>query len=93
MDDVPGMGTMMGELLETERDRIAEDIIGNVELGFAVTPEALFDRDYQPIPGSNPEQVMTAFTEFTDRVLTPVQEAIVESNPSIVFCAAVDDNG
>lgn len=36
------LGTMMGELLETERDRIAEDIIGNVERGFAVTPEQVF---------------------------------------------------
>ena len=36
------LGTMMGELLETERARIHPDIIGNVERGFAVTPEQLF---------------------------------------------------
>lgn len=63
-----------------------------VECG-EMTRDALFDRDYQPIPGSNPEQVMTAFTEFTDKVLTPVQEAVLEGDPSIVYCAAVDDNG
>ena len=39
------LGTMMGELLETERDRISEDIIGNVERGFAVTPEELFQAE------------------------------------------------
>jgi amidase len=36
------LGTMMGELLESERDRITEDIVGNVERGFDVTPEKLF---------------------------------------------------
>ncbi len=35
-------GTMMGDLLKTHRGEITEDIIGNVERGFAVTPEALF---------------------------------------------------
>lgn len=36
------LGTMMGDLLEEHRDRIADDIIGNVERGFQVTPEMLF---------------------------------------------------
>lgn len=39
------LGTMMGELLETERDRIHQDIVGNVERGFAVTPEAVFEAE------------------------------------------------
>ena len=36
------LGTMMGGLLETCRDRISEDIVGNIEHGFTVTPEGLF---------------------------------------------------
>ena len=36
------LGTMMGELLESERNRITKDIVGNVERGFDVTPEKLF---------------------------------------------------
>jgi len=36
------LGTMMGELLESERDRITEDIVSNVKRGFEVTPERLF---------------------------------------------------
>ncbi|MDX2203122.1 MAG: methyl-accepting chemotaxis protein [Hyphomicrobiaceae bacterium] len=53
----------------------------------------LFDERYVPIPGSDPEQVMTRFTEFTDRKLPPIQEPLVKRNPRIVFCAAVDRNG
>ena len=39
------LGTMMGPLLEENRDRIAPEIVGNVERGFSVTPEALFEAE------------------------------------------------
>ena len=51
----------------------------------------LFDRNYQEIPGTNPVQFMTKFTEFTDEVLPAIQEKFVEMDDHIVFCAAVDD--
>ena len=58
-----------------------------------ISEAALFDRDYQPVAGTNPPQHWTPFVEFTDRVLPRLQEALLESNPRIVFCAAVDNNG
>lgn len=58
-----------------------------------ITLEALFDRNYTPIPGSDPQQVMARFTEFTDRVLPPIQEAILDGDERIVFAACVDTNG
>lgn len=36
------LGTMMGELLETHRDQIAPDIIGNVELGINLNSNDVF---------------------------------------------------
>lgn len=39
------LGTMMGPILEQHRDRIAPEIIGNVERGFAVTPEQIFEAE------------------------------------------------
>ena len=39
------LGTMMGELLGTHRDQIADDIVDNVERGFAVTPQDLFEAE------------------------------------------------
>jgi methyl-accepting chemotaxis protein len=53
----------------------------------------LYDRDYRPVAGSNPPQVTTRFTAFTDDQLPPVQEAILEADPRIVFAACVDTNG
>ena len=54
---------------------------------------ALFDRQYQPIRGTDPVQYMTRFTEFTDMVLPAIQEKAAASDERIAFCAAVDDNG
>ncbi len=58
-----------------------------------ITEAALFDMTYTPIPDSDPEQVMARFTEFTDRVLPPIQERLLELDKRVVFCAAVDRNG
>jgi len=53
----------------------------------------LFDRNYRPIPGTDPLQMMAGFTEFTDRMLPPIQEPLMDFDPRVAFCAAVDENG
>jgi methyl-accepting chemotaxis protein len=58
-----------------------------------ITREALFSRDYTPIPNTGPEQVMTPFTEFTDYVLPPLQEPMLRFSDKVVFCAAVNLDG
>lgn len=52
-----------------------------------------FDDNYVPIPGTDPEQVKTRFTDLTDRLLPGIQEPVVASDDRIVFCAAVDVRG
>ena len=53
----------------------------------------LFDEKYQPVPGSNPAQVMTRFVALTDELFPPVQESLLAFDSKVVFCAAVDRNG
>jgi methyl-accepting chemotaxis protein len=53
----------------------------------------LFDTSYVPVAGSNPAQVTTRFTNFTDRVLPAIQEPILAADEAVVLCAAVDRNG
>jgi methyl-accepting chemotaxis protein len=53
----------------------------------------LFDEDYRPVPGTDPQQVLTRFTAFTDRALPTLQEPVLKLNDRIAFCAAVDRNG
>ena len=58
-----------------------------------ISESDLFDRDYVPVPNTDPPQHMTRFTAFTDRVLPAVQEPLLKLDPRVVFCAAVDTNG
>jgi methyl-accepting chemotaxis protein len=53
----------------------------------------LFDEQYVPIPGTNPQQVTTRFTAFTDAELPEIQERMLQFSDKVVFCAAVDRNG
>lgn len=58
-----------------------------------ISREALFDRTYTPIPNTNPPKYTTKFDAFTDRVLPPIQEALIERMPHLAFAGAVDNNG
>ncbi|MCB9992475.1 MAG: methyl-accepting chemotaxis protein [Hyphomicrobiaceae bacterium] len=53
----------------------------------------LFDRNYVPVPGSDPQQVLTRYVAFTDKHLPPIQEPVLDLDERITFCAAVDVNG
>jgi methyl-accepting chemotaxis protein len=58
-----------------------------------ISQDQLFSRDYQPIPGTRPEQMLAPFTRLTDILLPPIQEPVLDRDPRLVFCAAVDDHG
>ena len=84
---MPYIRTVMS--VAQEVSRAFEDAVrsGRIDMG------ALFDRNYQPIRGTDPVQYMTRFTEFTDAVLPNIQERVASSDERIAFCAAVDENG
>ncbi len=58
-----------------------------------VTLDELFDERYVPVPHTDPQQVTTKFTALTDRLLPALQEPLLDLDPRVVFCAAVDRNG
>lgn len=58
-----------------------------------ITADALFDERYEPVAGTDPQQFMTRFVALTDRLLAPLQEAVLDRDPRIAFCAAIDRNG
>jgi methyl-accepting chemotaxis protein len=59
----------------------------------AIALADLFDETYRPIPGTDPQQFSTRFTEFCDRVLPGVIERVVEEDERVVFCVGIDRNG
>ncbi|MFA6966207.1 methyl-accepting chemotaxis protein [Bosea sp. (in: a-proteobacteria)] len=90
-----GVRTAQSELIATAMETAAtigalfEQALDRGEISQA----DLFDEAYRPIAGSDPVQYMTRFVALCDRVLPPIQEALLTSNRRIVFCAAVDRNG
>ncbi|RDV05554.1 methyl-accepting chemotaxis protein [Undibacter mobilis] len=53
----------------------------------------LFDNNYLPIPGTEPQQYRTRFLSLCEALLPGVQEPLLASDPRMVFCVAVDRNG
>ncbi|MCO6186719.1 methyl-accepting chemotaxis protein [Rhizobium sp. L1K21] len=53
----------------------------------------LFDRDYKAIAGTQPEQKSTRYLSLAESVLPNIQEPVAGSDPAVVFCACVDENG
>lgn len=89
------LATDDGRFLSMARKAAAEieaKVTQALETG-AITVPKLFDRDYAPVSGTDPQQVVTAFTDLADRLFADIQEEVAESDPRIVFCAAVDVNG
>lgn len=90
-----GIETADSEWIRTARD-MAEAISQAFERGLAngrIGMNALFDKNYRPIPGTDPVQMMAGFTEFTDQVLPDILEPVLAISDRIGFCAAVDTNG
>jgi methyl-accepting chemotaxis protein len=58
-----------------------------------VSVEALFDYQYQKIAGTDPAQYLTKSTKFADDVLPAIQESMLDFDPKVVFCAAIDPQG
>ncbi len=72
-----------------EISRLLEDAVDEGTISI----DDLFDENYVDIEGTDPPQQMTRFVDLTDRLLPEIQEPALESDESIVFCAAVDRNG
>ncbi|HEY8878939.1 MAG TPA: methyl-accepting chemotaxis protein [Roseateles sp.] len=53
----------------------------------------LFDQNYRPIEGTNPQQHTTRFCQLTDRLFPAVQEKTLGFSDKVVFCIAADRNG
>jgi methyl-accepting chemotaxis protein len=58
-----------------------------------ITQEFLFDRNYVPIPNTNPQKYTTKFDAFFDRVVSPFQEKIVGKDNKLFYAICVDNNG
>lgn len=52
----------------------------------------LFDDNYRPIPGTNPQQYDHRMLAITDRLLPTLLDGALEFSPKVVFCVPFDRN-
>lgn len=57
-----------------------------------LSPEQLFDTDYQPIPNTNPQRFQTSYDWYTDQNLTRIQDSYL-MDETIIYAVALDSNG
>lgn len=77
---------------QTAAQKIAKAMEAAVDRG-ALTIDDLFDAQYVPIKGTNPQQFMTRFTALTDQIVPPITEPLLKLDEKIVFSAPVDVRG
>nr|WP_245768309.1 methyl-accepting chemotaxis protein [Pseudomonas sagittaria] len=61
--------------------------------GGRISLDDLFDRRYQPIPGTHPQKYATRFDRFTDEVLPAIQEPLLSRHEGVVFAIACTPDG
>ncbi len=57
-----------------------------------ISLEDLMDRDHQEVPGTNPLQHVTRYVEFTDRILTQIQEEAIGTDTRIAYGVSCDSH-
>jgi methyl-accepting chemotaxis protein len=57
------------------------------------TLQQLFDTDYRPVPGTDPQQHICDATEICDALVPPIIEPVKAADPAIIFCAPCDRHG
>ncbi len=75
--------------------RAAERVQAAFEQAIAsgtLSMDDLFDRNYKPIEGTNPQKYSTRFDQFTDRVLPAIQEDTLNTN-GFAYAIMIDDHG
>lgn len=55
--------------------------------------EELFDEQYQPLQGTQPQQYLTCYCALADHLFPQVQERLLGLSAQVVFCVAIDRNG
>ena len=92
----------LASIREENREIIARAINTANEISHALerlvaegklTQDDLFDNDYIAIEGTDPLQHRTRSLPVFEEALPPIQEALLASDPCMVFCVTVDRNG
>jgi len=89
------LGTIHDEL-QTGAIKMAEEIGQLFEGAISrseITEQHLFDRNYQPIPNTDPQKFTTQYDSFADQTLPAIQESMLANHPTLAYAIATDPTG
>jgi methyl-accepting chemotaxis protein len=87
IDDTPFI--LFAQKGMSEIRTVIEDGIARGEIDI----ESVFDTDYLPMPGTNPQQFETRFCAFADRHVRPLLDRMMKQEARLIACAITDING
>lgn len=74
------------------RDKVEAALEKAVKEG-RITLEALFSRQYRPVPNTSPQKYNTPFDALFDQLISPIQEEVLAKCNDMVFAICIDDHG
>jgi len=80
------------ELAQATAARLAKAFSEAINQG-RLSASDLFDRDYIPIPNTNPQEYQTRFSATIDSIIGPIQEEGLKTSPLIDACVTVNVDG
>ncbi|MXO90224.1 methyl-accepting chemotaxis protein [Pontixanthobacter aquaemixtae] len=83
-------------LLVEKAKEVAKEISGKAEEAIAAGElklDALFDQNYQQVPGSNPPRFRTSLSDWADANWRPVIDRVASEGAPIKMCSQADMNG
>lgn len=89
------LGTIHDEL-QTGAIKMGEEIGSLFEGAISrseITEQQLFDRNYQPIPNTDPQKFTTQYDSFADQTLPAIQEPMLANHPALVYAIVTDPAG
>ncbi len=87
-DDLRAKGKILALTGAASMEQVLAGAISNGKF----TLEEIFDSNYLPLPGTNPQKYTTRYDSYLDRVITPLEDAFLQDE-EIVFAVLVDRNG
>jgi methyl-accepting chemotaxis protein len=92
LSGVPTVDTPFIELAIRQAARVSALFDAAIDRG-DISLEAFFDDQYQPIPGTDPQQLMAKHTSLAEKLLPTLLEEGLASHTDAVYCIATDRKG
>lgn len=81
-----------GKILAATGAASMEQILSGAVAHGRFSFEEIFDSNYRPLPGTNPQKYTTKYDSYLEKIITPLEDAFLKDE-EIVFAVLVDRNG